>query len=101
MVGRLRTRRGRQMLLAAVAKQSAGRTAKAAREPVIWQLKMLSISRDHPLVRTEGMAGLFRVEVYKEAGRRNRMPWPQEKPHAIATGETACHGHRKLAGIWG
>lgn len=68
MVGKPATHRGRQMLLAAVAKQSAGPTAKAARELSTWQLKMLSISRDHPLVRTEGMAGLCRVEVYKESG---------------------------------
>lgn len=101
MVGKLATRRGRQVLLAVVAKQSAGRTAKAAREPVTWQLKMLSISRDHPLVRTEGMAGLCRVEVYKELGRRNHMPWLQEKLHAMAAGKTACHGHIKLAGTWG
>lgn len=39
---------------------------------------MLSISRDHPLVSTEGIAGLCRVEVDKEPGRRNLMPWPQK-----------------------
>lgn len=78
MVGKLATRRGRQMLLATVAKQSAGRTAKGARELSTWQLKMLSISRDHPLVRTEGMAGLRRVEVYKEPGRRNCTLWLQK-----------------------